>query len=203
MALRNNKIDKIPVQACLDALDSALATAETAIDALEAGGGGETSVVVQVVNKQISATSTSTATFPIDNTIPQIGEGAAYDSLSITPTSATNKLKITVQLNASGFFANSLILALFKDADADAIGIGVYTLAIADINTVILTAYITAGTTSATEIKVRVGGFTTNEITYNGYNANPFWGGVFKSSITIEEILVPQYVRINIKINQL
>ncbi len=50
--------------------------------------------VIQVVYSNFSAVATGSTVFPQDDTIPQITEGNGFMSLDITPTSATNRLKI-------------------------------------------------------------------------------------------------------------
>ena len=52
--------------------------------------------IVQIVNYQNNTMSTGAATIPFDDTIPQINEGTEFMTLSITPSSATNKLKIDI-----------------------------------------------------------------------------------------------------------
>ncbi len=70
--------------------------------------------VVQVVNFQTGAAATGTGLIPIDDTIPQITEGNEYMTLAITPTNATNKLKITVVAMLSNDTSDAIIAcALF------------------------------------------------------------------------------------------
>ena len=148
--------------------------------------------VVQIVNTQDGAVSTGTTTLPADDTIPQNTEGDEYMTLAVTPTSASNKLKIDVVFNYSHNNYNDVTtVALFQDSTAAAIAAAGSEHA-ATINLpgqVIFTYWMTAGTTSSTTFKVRAG--TTGgsaTLTFNGSNASRRYGGVGYSSITITEI---------------
>lgn len=162
-----------------------IATGAVGNDAVAAGA------VVQVVNTQTGAVSTGTTTIPLDDTIPQNTEGDEVMTLSITPKSTTNKLKIEV----TGYFANSSAaptqtsMALFQDATVDALAAawGGRNSGTNDEGGVTLVHYMTAGTTSATTFKVRAGA-TAGTLTFNGRAGARIYGGVMASSITITEI---------------
>lgn len=156
--------------------------------------------VVQVVNVMDGAVDTGTTEIPGDDTIPQQGtspaftdgEGDEYMTLAVTPTSATNKLKIDVVFNCSPSVAKTIVLGLFQDATAGALAVTSETV---DVNTglitLIITHYMTAGTTSETTFKVRAGAVTAGAtLTFNGQSSGRLFGGVMASSITITEIKV-------------
>ena len=164
----------------------------TAPEWAAAGGGGK---VVQVVNTTNTTMSSGTTTIPNDATIPQKTEGTEFMTLAITPTSATNKL--IIQSIAHGSVnANTInhIMALFQDTTANAL------CAVATLNptstastTLNLQHYMTAGTTSATTFKIRIGPHTTGTYVLHGYVSggnNLYFGGVSEASITIWEIAV-------------
>jgi len=148
--------------------------------------------VVQVVNTQTGAAATGTTIMPLDDTIPQKTEGDEYMTLAITPTSATNKLRIDVVGFWSASIAAYITIGLFQDSANDALA------ATTAINgnttfgglTIALTYYMTAGTTSATTFKVRAGPSGVLTVTFNGRNGARHLGGVPASSITITEIKV-------------
>ena len=149
------------------------------------------STVVQVVNTQTGAVATGTTTIPNDDTIPQNNEGDQYMSLSITPTSATNMLKIDVVIFAANSSVSSIPLqtALFQDSTANALS--AVSSIVVNAGTVVnstLTHYMTAGTTSSTTFKVRIGGSAAGTTTFNGSAGARKYGGVAGSSITISEI---------------
>lgn len=148
--------------------------------------------VVQVKNTQTGAVATGTTTIPFDDTIPQNTEGTQFMSLSITPTSATSKLKIDVVLHANVASQDWVIVALFQDSAANALAaLPFYASANgggSSSGPVKFTHYMTAGTTSATTFKVRAGPGLANTLTFNGVGGSRFLGGVIASSITITEI---------------
>lgn len=145
--------------------------------------------VVQIVNTQTGAVAVTSTAIPLDDTIPQNGEGGEMMTLAITPASTTNILYIDVVINASVADANDVIVALFQDATASALA------AVCSYNgtgtarqNLTLRHKMAAGTTSATTFKVRCGAGTAVQLTLNGYSGNRIFGGVMASSITITEV---------------
>ena len=149
--------------------------------------------IVQVVNTQTGAYATTSVAIPFDDTIPQITEGGEFMTLAITPTSATNKLKITVVLfgNEAANTGAQGIVALFQDATTNALAAGVIdaTGAVGSAGCTFV-HYMTAGTTSATTFRVRAGLESATAFDFNGLGGARKLGGVMASSITIEEIKV-------------
>lgn len=148
--------------------------------------------IVQAVNYSTSAVATGTTVMPFDDTKPQKTEGDQYLTVSITPKSASNYLLILV--NAYGGHSAALVyctIALFQDDTADALAAqGWFTsesqgAVPVGIN---LVHKMTAGTTSETTFKVRIGGAQGGTFTFNGYNGARLYGGVSVSSITVLEI---------------
>ena len=78
--------------------------------------------VVQFSNTFVTTDASTTNTFPDDDTIPQSDEGAEYTTVAFTPTEAGNK--IVVHINAQAATSNAaivVVIALFKNSDADAV----------------------------------------------------------------------------------
>jgi hypothetical protein len=155
-------------------------------ESLSTGG-----AVVQVVHTQTGAVATGTTVIPIDDTIPQNTEGDEQMSLAITPTNASNILYIDVTVMASSGIAaiTRVIAALFQDSTADALA-AAFSM---DSNQyggqmVNFRHKMTAGTTSATTFKVRVGLPAAGTHTFNGLAGGRYLGGVLASSITITEV---------------
>ena len=145
--------------------------------------------VIQVVNIMDGAVATGTTAIPQDNTIPQITEGTQLMTLAITPTSATNKLRIDVVVNGAGSASNSWATALFQDSTANALAATNYNMAANNVASYSgFTHFMTAGTTSATTFKIRCGTVSAGTFTFNGQSAGQLFGGVSASSITITEI---------------
>lgn len=156
------------------------------------GGGGSGGKVAQVVNTQTGAVATGTGTIPLDDTIPQSTEGNEYMTLAVTPTSATNKLRIDVKFFCTVNAASWAIVALFKDSDVNALAVGEnYQTVGAGGNSVTFTHYMTAGATIAITFKVRAGrdGSAGTTLTFNGASGTRHFGGTLASSITITEIV--------------
>ena len=151
---------------------------------------GNGSVVVQVANFQTGDVATGTTQLPSDDTIPQSSEGDQYMTLTFTPFSATNTLKIDVVIQvASSAGGGRMTAALFQDSTANSLAASCQGFETAGKPMVIpFTYYMTAGTTSATTFKVRVGANTAGTTSFNGSSGARLYGGVSSSSITISEI---------------
>lgn len=149
--------------------------------------------VVQVVNVMDGTSDVSGSTLiPRDNTIPQITEGNEYMTLAITPTSASNKLKIEVTAVLSNSVANNLIMALFNTDEHATNALAAtetYLQTAGAIHTISFTHYMTAPVAAETTFRLRAGGELAGTMYFNG-NASQKYGGVFASSITITEIQV-------------
>jgi len=148
--------------------------------------------VVQVVTTQTGAVASNTGTIPHDDTIPTSGEGAEFMTLAITPTSATNRLIITMHAMLSCSAAqNERMLCLFQDSGSAAIAVmnsrqTSQTSASTDMT---VQHSMIAGTTSSTTFKMRAGSGA-GTTTFNGTGGNREFGGANVSSITIWEITV-------------
>ena len=148
---------------------------------------------VQIANYTTTALASGTVTTPVDDTIPQSTEGNEFLTLAFTPKSATNKLKITVNLFVTNSNAASVThtLALHQDSTANALAATTQSSSTTFTANMNLIHYMTAGTTSATTFKVRVGANAAGTEYLNGSNAGArIYGGVASSSITIEEYQV-------------
>ena len=145
--------------------------------------------VVQVVNYQTGALATGTGIIPCDDTIPQITEGTEFMTLAITPTSATNKLKIEVVVMLGNSAASqAFVAALFKDSNADAIAMQTQFMAtLGGFVSIHFVHYMTAGATSPITFRVRCGANNYGTTSFNGLGTR-FYGGAAASSITITEI---------------
>lgn len=148
-------------------------------------------MVVQTVEGESRAVDTTTTNIPYDDSIPQKTEGEEEYSVTITPTSATNKLEIVVTGYVEGSSAGAhTCLALFQDAAADALACGFHAqVGSGEINCISFTHWMTSGTTSATTFKVNYGA-SAGTATINGAGGSRKGGGVLVSSIVVREIKV-------------
>lgn len=145
-----------------------------------------TGKIVQVKKFQTGATATGTTTIPNDDTIPQITEGDEYMTVTFTPLSATDRLKIDVVLlynEPSGAPG----CALFQDTSVNALAAARAQYgAVNEAGSFNFTHYMVAGTTSPTTFKVRAGD-TGGTFRINGNSSGRIYGGVMASSITVTE----------------
>ncbi len=137
--------------------------------------------VVQIVDGTPYTTyDSTTASIPNDDSIPQSGEGKEYVTVTITPTSASNKLRIEAIASAvSADAARTLTAALFQDSVANAIAVGQVTVpSVNYLYPMILDHWQSAGTTSAITFKLRIGVAAGGTAYINGNTANRTMGGV-------------------------
>lgn len=148
--------------------------------------------VVQTIYASTSAVATGTTVMPCDDTIPQITEGDQYLTAAITPTSATNKLRIEVSvLLSTSVGGGQMACALFQDATAGALSAILQYMATSDRPLKFVFTYeMTAGTTSATTFRVRAGHESAGTTTLNGVAGARRLGGVSSSTLTVTEIKV-------------
>lgn len=164
------------------------------------GGTGATTVAaaktalgikfIQEVSTQTGALVTGTTILPSnDDTIPQNTEGVEVMTLAITPTSATNTLRIDVTVMASHSSATiDLASALFQDSTASAIAAAVVGVSPAGYTTTTTFSHVmVAGTTSSTTFKIRTGANQSGTLSFNGVAGGRRLGGVMASSIRITE----------------
>ncbi len=145
--------------------------------------------VVQSVTTVSQSTSTGTTTIPFDNTIPQSTEGTNFLSATITPTSATNKIRVECTIFGAYSVAAHVITALFQDATANALAaISMQTTTTnQDVHMTLVYQFV-AGTTSATTLKINIGGSTAGTFTLNGNSGTAIFGGVATSTLRVTEI---------------
>jgi hypothetical protein len=156
--------------------------------------------VVQVVNNQANSTfgpsanlawgavATGTTAMSIADSIPTNSQGDQFMQLAITPTNASNKLKIEVVLTGCVSGTNTIVMALYQDSTVNALAATARNAVINVPGQLTLTYYMVAGTTSATTFKVRAGQTISDTFTFNGSNSSRTFGGVCCSEMTITEV---------------
>jgi hypothetical protein len=143
--------------------------------------------IIQTKYTQSGALQTGTTAIPYDDTIPQNTEGTQFFTLSITPTSASNVLLIQAYINIYNT-GNVVTLALFQDSTTNALAATSETNYYGQCTPLVY--YMTAGTTSATTLKLRAGAGNGSTVTINGNTGARYMGGVMASSFIIQEIAV-------------
>ena len=147
--------------------------------------------VLQMVYVFTGAYATGSTTMPFDDTIPQNTEGNEVMTLAITPTSASSKLLINVDVCGSSDVQGNWTAALFRDSTADALTATQVKASnvTADQNDHCHLSWVAdSSSTSATTFKVRCGQNNAGAWYFNGENGSSLFGGVANSGITIMEI---------------
>lgn len=149
--------------------------------------------LLQQIVSSSSAYSTGTGQIPFDNTKPQNTEGIEYLTATITPSNSSNILLIEADVIVGVLPGGTVVIgALFQDSGANAIAATAETLSNADysILNVTLRYRMTAGTTSATTFKVRIGTSSSTTMYFNGdpSTAAGIFNGACSSILTVTEI---------------
>lgn len=150
-------------------------------------------IFLQTITTLNSTNTSTTATIPLDNTIPQSSEGTAFSGLdtAITPQFASSRMRIEVTINVAGSKITQAIAALFRDSGADAIGVGDVAIGGSGFTHIIrFTADVATGSTTPTTFKIRYGADSTDggTIYINQYAATtPIFNGTFQSSVVVTE----------------
>lgn len=149
-------------------------------------------VAVQVVAASFGAVATGTGVIPRDDTIPQISEGTEFMTLAITPKSATNVLVIDAVWGGANSIGNDLVIALFQDANANALAATSFFVDTVNGRVSIpLRHNMVSGTASSTTFSLRAGPGAAGTVTFNGASAGTrHFGTITKSNITITEYKV-------------
>lgn len=140
---------------------------------------------------QTGANSTSTGTFPKDNTIPQNTEGSEIMKLDFVPKSASNVLLILAIAHFGNSASAQVIMALFQDSTADALKVAMYPTITSSVymHPIFLMHKMLAGTINKTTFKIRAGCESGNPGTvyFNGNQSTALFNGTSCSGIYILE----------------
>lgn len=147
--------------------------------------------VVQAVEGTPYTTYATIATdMPVDNTIPQNTEGDEVVTVSITPTSATNRLVIEAECFGMIDNAGTIAMAVFQDTTANALAATAEGGAASSVVGLRIRHEMAAGTTSATTFKIRVGPSAAAANFYiNGDSSARLFGGVGAARVRVTEYL--------------
>lgn len=164
-------------------------TASKIVDAatLKASHPGE---VVDRAYAELASASTTTASIPIDDTIPQIGEGVEVLIVAKTPLSTTNRWRVEFQVPVATSSAGAnMAAAIFKDAVSDALFATCIQTTAAHDEAVLRGVFeFVPGTVSSTTIRLRIG-TSAGTMTYNGATGSRLFGGVSKITLVVTEFI--------------
>lgn len=146
---------------------------------------------VQRQRTATGATASGSVQVPLDDSIPQSGEGDQYMTQAITPTAKTNVLRITSRgIFTSGAATPTLIASLFQDATANALASSMQSLGNGAGQTQMMVDYsMLAGTVSSTTFKYRCGASAAGTNYFNGNSGGRVMGGVANSFLDVAEIM--------------
>jgi hypothetical protein len=159
--------------------------------------------ILQVAYAELVTSGSSTAVFPLDDTIPQSTEGVEVLTCTITPKLASSYLLIeaswNITENTNADNAGGLA-ALFRDSASDAFAVG-HSEATGQVNGAldargiargVVVRRIASASTSPTTIRLRLGVIGTGAGAvawrWNGWNSTRYFGGVWPITLTITEI---------------
>ena len=166
--------------------------AQEALDAAGARASGLAFALVQQVRDLNTAVTTGGTALPIDDTIPQDGEGAEFFTVAITPDDLSNPVLIEMTFTGACAGTGDLAFALFSDQDgtANAMAVVAHTVVAAnDVFTVTLRHYLAANATvSATTFSIRAGNAAGDTVTMNGSAGARLFGGLSESLFTVTEL---------------
>ena len=145
--------------------------------------------LLQVVTSSTGSLVTLTTTMTIDDTVPTNTTGTEVITATITPKSSSNILYILFTGITGVNASTTTVTALFQDSTTNALASSQTTGVSTNNEAPILIYKMTAGTTSATTFKVRMGPQTSlGPIYLNGSNVGTaLWGGVASTKLTVYE----------------
>lgn len=156
------------------------------------------SVLVKSVQSLYTTKLQITTGVTLNDNIPQNTAGVEVTTLSITPASASNILVITFSIGygyaAADQFGSPAYIFLFQDSTANALcatfGSSVVAPSSAEVygGEGILRYFMTAGTTSSTTFKIRMGTFGSGIVLNGRFNNARVWGGVSAGMFQIQEL---------------
>ncbi len=127
---------------------------------------------------------------PADDTIPQNTEGDEVLTVDITPQRADSLLIVEAQSWAAPNTNTVFTGAIFRDNAVGAIAAAGTSVQTSDtLESLAFKAFVTAGSTSPTTFKLRMGQAVAGTLAVNGAAAGRLYGGVGITSLTVKEIL--------------
>lgn len=150
-------------------------------------------VVIQQKRSSTSALTINSTALPWDDTIPQQTEGDEILTVSITPTSSSSVLVVEATcMGAIDGVERKMGMAIFRDSTASAISAtALNASADSSVSDYAMSGsiktFVSAGSTSSTTFKLRVGNENGAGSSVNGYDSGRIYGGVANTSIFVTE----------------
>lgn len=135
-----------------------------------------------------SAYASTTTLIPGDDTIPQNTEGGQFMTLTVARESASSLLKVSGMGNFSSSGANTISVALFQDATANALAAVSESVSV-NFNTVMPWRHVLRALAAGnTTFNIRAGADTAGTVGFNGGSGARRLGGVLFSRLEVDEI---------------
>jgi len=145
-------------------------------------------VIQEVEGTPYTTYGSTSVSIPLDDSIPQSGEGVEYVSVTITPKSTTTRLVIEASAMVGADANRTVVMALFQDATANALkATATEVPSSSSVVDLFLRHEMASGTTSATTFKIRIGP-SAGTLYVNGSSAGRRFGGVSAITIHVREI---------------
>jgi hypothetical protein len=145
--------------------------------------------IIQTVNDVNVAVDTIANQIPADDTQPGITEGGEILSVAMTPTSASSRIKVTVQATVAVNAENeTVVMVLYRGNDPLAVT-SQFSGPTAHTTDNLGIEYIgpSPGTSPGT-YSVRVGPVGATTVTVNGSNGSRLYGGIMACTLIVQEI---------------
>lgn len=154
-----------------------------------AAANSATGAVLQTVTAEYATYATNTTVIPWDDTIPQNTEGTEIISLSITPSSASSKVRISLVASAVSSNAGGITLAVFRSGIASAVAASTSVPTSSSYAHSMQVLYTDSpASASAVTYTVRIGVENTYIWYLNGTSAGRKLGGSIYTTLVLEEI---------------
>lgn len=145
--------------------------------------------VVDRAYAELNTTIAYTAQIPTDNTIPQITEGTQVLSVTITPKSTTNRIRLSFAAFASANAVNNISAALFSSLNANALNAhSIIEPTSGYSGALSIQKETVPGVISAVTYSVRVGPNAASSMYLNSNGTTALFGGAAWATLIAEEI---------------
>ena len=145
--------------------------------------------IVDCKYAEYTANADLSTAIPLDDTLPQSGEGTQVCAVSITPKSTTNRVRWQFVAYGDATSAGASLIAAIFGSSANAIDAGLfYDAGSGAVSAfVVLQGEYVPGVTTAVTISARVGA-SAGTCRLNGYGSSRLLGGAMKAALIVEEI---------------
>lgn len=156
---------------------------------LTSASNGSPGAVIDRAYAEYATNTNITNVIPLDDTIPQVGEGVEILTVNITPKSTTNRLRVRFSGGCGGDASvGSMTAALFVNGASNAVQARTtYNFTTNTPNIITLDYEFVPGSTSSQTLSIRVGP-NSGTMRMNGTSLTRHFGGAQKATLIVEEI---------------